>query len=219
MDGVGKLFHHATGKYGTGHTILKVCLHYRGVTIPWGSWLWLKPKDARKLDRPFVKLTQLAARTGWMKKLGEVQVIFSRRRGEPKVLAPVTNDLRASAKSVVADYLKRWAIEEFFNAYQKMGWNRAGTQNLHIRYGQMSLALAAQAVVHQVRQRLDCDRVNWDAEHLSKGLFRGLEGDIRVWDDTIALTYYNAPNAEHYRRQFENTPARLAREAIDPRIR
>jgi SRSO17 transposase len=198
MDGVGKLFHHATGKYGTGHTILKVCLHYRGVTIPWGSWLWLKPKDARKLDRPFVKLTQLAAlaihnadlprqlkvvvlfdcyylcpvvvdacqcrgwhyigvgksnrnftvggqrrrldrygpnvvrrsgrwhrvpglrttrtyclaaRTGWMKKLGEVQVIFSRRRGERKVLALVTDDLRASAKTVVADYLKRWAIE------------------------------------------------------------------------------------------------------------
>jgi len=32
------------------------------------------------------------------------------------------------------------------------------------------------------------------------------------------VTYYNAPNAEQYRRQFENMPARLAREAIDPRI-
>jgi SRSO17 transposase len=198
MAGVGKLFHHATGKYGTGHTILKACLHHRGVTIPWGSWLWLKPKDARKLDRPFVKLTQLAAmaihnadlprnlrvvvlfdcyylcpvvvdacqcrgwhyigvgkgnrnftvggqrrrldrygpnvvrrsgrwhrvrglrttrtyrlaaRKGWMKKLGEVQVIFSRRRGERKVLALVTDDLRASTSTVVADYLKRWAVE------------------------------------------------------------------------------------------------------------
>jgi len=39
MAAVGKLFHHATGKYGTGHTILKVCLYYHGVTIPWGSWL------------------------------------------------------------------------------------------------------------------------------------------------------------------------------------
>jgi len=198
MDGVGKLFHHATGKYGTGHTILKVCLYYRGVTIPWGSWLWLKPHDARKLHRSFLKLTQLAAlaihnadlpkplnvvvlfdcyylcpvvvdacqcrgwhyigvgksnrnftvggqtrrldrygpnvvrrsgrwhrvrglrttrtyrlaaRTGWMKKLGDVQVIFSRRRGERKVLALVTDDLRASTRTVVADYLKRWAIE------------------------------------------------------------------------------------------------------------
>ncbi|NIL99207.1 MAG: hypothetical protein GTO62_19425, partial [Planctomycetales bacterium] len=63
MAAVGKLFHHATGKYGTGHTILKVCLHYRGVTIPWASWLWLKPADARKQDVPFLKLTQLAALT------------------------------------------------------------------------------------------------------------------------------------------------------------
>ncbi len=37
-------------------------------------------------------------------------------------------------------------------------------------------------------------------------------------DDTIVVTYYNAANAEQYRRQFENMPARLAREAIDPRI-
>jgi hypothetical protein len=37
MQAVGKLHHHATGKYGIGHTILKVCLYYRGVTIPWAS--------------------------------------------------------------------------------------------------------------------------------------------------------------------------------------
>jgi SRSO17 transposase len=39
MEAVGKLYHHATGTYGTGHTVLKACLYYRGVTIPWGSWL------------------------------------------------------------------------------------------------------------------------------------------------------------------------------------
>jgi len=198
MAGVGKLFHHASGKYGTGHTILKVCLWYRGVTIPWGSWLWLKPQDARKQDATFLKLTQLAAfaihnadlprklqvvvlfdayylcdvvtdacqargwhyigvgkgnrnftiyaqkhklasygrnvlrrggrwcgiqglrtsgtyrlaeRMGHMKKLGEVKVVFSRRRGDRKILALVTDDLRGSMKTVVADYFKRWAIE------------------------------------------------------------------------------------------------------------
>ncbi len=42
MEGVGKLHHHATGKYGTVHTILKVCLYYRGVTIPWASLLYIK---------------------------------------------------------------------------------------------------------------------------------------------------------------------------------
>lgn len=198
MAGVGKLFHHATGKYGTGHTILKVCLYYRGVTIPWGSWLWLKPQNARKEGELFLKLTELAAyaihvaalpakfpvtvlfdayylcdvvadacrcrgwhyigvgksnrnlmiqgrkhklasygknllrrtgrwhrvgglrsrgnyrlaeRLGTMKKLGMVKVVFSRRRGERKVVALVTDDLRAPAKRVVSDYLKRWSIE------------------------------------------------------------------------------------------------------------
>jgi hypothetical protein len=61
MEAVGKLYHHASGKYGTGHTILKACLYYRGVTIPWGSYLYVKKEHAAKLKRPFVKLTELAA--------------------------------------------------------------------------------------------------------------------------------------------------------------
>src|SRR5208282_2916768 len=39
MSGVRKLYHHATGKYGTGHTMVKACLYYRGVTIPWSTAL------------------------------------------------------------------------------------------------------------------------------------------------------------------------------------
>jgi hypothetical protein len=46
-----------------------------------------------------------------MKKLGTVKVVFSRRRGESKMVSLVTDDLRASMRNVVADYLKRWAIE------------------------------------------------------------------------------------------------------------
>jgi len=60
MEAVGKLHHHATGKYGTGHTILKVCLHYRGVTIPWASLLYVKQEHAGQLEIPFRKLTELA---------------------------------------------------------------------------------------------------------------------------------------------------------------
>jgi SRSO17 transposase len=199
MAGVSKLYHHATGRYGTGHTILKVCLFYRGVTIPFGSWLWLTPEHAEKESLPFLTLTELAAlairnavlpagltvtvlfdayylcgtvaaacrdrgwhyigvaksnrnlviggvkhrvdsfgrnllrrkgrwhrlqglrtrrlyqvaeRVGWMKKLGEVKVVFSRRRGERKVVALVTDDLGAPMTRVVGDYLKRWAIEQ-----------------------------------------------------------------------------------------------------------
>jgi hypothetical protein len=61
MQGVGKLYHHATKTYGRGHTIVKVCLYINGVTIPWGSYLYLKKDDARRLNIPFQKLTELAA--------------------------------------------------------------------------------------------------------------------------------------------------------------
>ena len=198
MSGVRKLYHHASGKYGTGHTMVKACLWYRGVTIPWSSALCLRKEDARKEDQYFLTQTELAAmvihnadlprglnitvlfdayylcdvvadacrcrgwhyigvgkgnrnffvdgqkkklekygrnvlaragqwckieglrksgsyrlasRVGIMKKLGKVKVVFSRRRGENKVISLVTDDLRASMRNVVADYLKRWAIE------------------------------------------------------------------------------------------------------------
>jgi SRSO17 transposase len=198
MAAVGKLFHHASGKYGAGHTILKVCLHYRGVTIPWGSWLYVKREHIKKLQVPFKKLTELAAeaikmarlpdnlrvtvlfdayylcptvanackerlwhyigigksnrwftvggrkhklgkygrnvlnnsgrwysitglhatksyclarRAGSIKGLGNVKVVFSRRRGERDCVALITNDIAASMKTIVANYLKRWSIE------------------------------------------------------------------------------------------------------------
>ncbi len=198
MEAVGKLHHHATGKYGTGHTILKVCLYYHGVTIPWASLLYIKQEHAGKLEIPFCKLTELAGevirrstfpekfnvtvlfdafylcpnvvnackerkwhyigvgksnrwftvgsikrklakygrnvlhnsgiwcnvtglrktktyrlaeRIGKLNKLGIVKIVFSRRKGENKHIALVTDDLRASMKTIVADYLKRWSIE------------------------------------------------------------------------------------------------------------
>lgn len=198
MEGVGKLYHHSTGKYGNGHTIVKACLWYCGVTIPLASLLYLKKESAAKLKRDYLKLTQMAAlvihnaelpsdldvtvlfdsfylcpvvaeachargwhfvsvgkgnrnftvkgvkhkvgrygrnvlrrsgqwhniqglrksgmyrlavRFGYLSKLGEVKVVFSRRRSEKKTLALVTDDLGASMKTIVADYLKRWAIE------------------------------------------------------------------------------------------------------------
>ncbi|MCD6365298.1 MAG: transposase [Planctomycetes bacterium] len=253
MDGVGKLFHHSTGKYGRGHTIVKVCLWYRGVTIPWGSWLWLKPQDAKKQDVPLLKLTQLAAlaihnadlprklkvtvpfdayylcdvvadacqalgwhyvgvgksnrnllvegrkhklgsygrnalrlstrrfritglrntrayrlaeRVGQMKKLGEVKVVFSRRRNERKILALVTDNLRASVKNMVADYLKRWAIELLIkDEKQRLGLGdcrvlryRAVVRHLHLAdaaYACLThLALKDQAAQGKKKQKV-----------------------------------------------------------------
>jgi len=198
MAAVGKLHHHATGKYGNGHTIVKVCLYYRGVTIPWGAWLYVKKEHTAKLKIPFQKLTELAAeairnaslpgkfrvtvlfdafylcpavvnacqgrkwhyigvgkanrwfqvgavkrklgkygrnvlhnsgqwcritglrktktyrlaeRMGELGKLGTVKIVFSRRKGEAKPIALVTDDLSVSMKTLVAGYLKRWSIE------------------------------------------------------------------------------------------------------------
>ncbi|MCC6681233.1 MAG: transposase, partial [Phycisphaeraceae bacterium] len=200
MQAVGKLYHHASGTYGHGHTILKACLWVGGVTIPWASVLYVKQEHAKDLGVPFQKLTELAAgiirgavlptslnvtvlfdayylcpavthacadrrwhyvgvgksnrcltpsgggtvkklgkygqnvlrrqgRTrvieglksahryrlaqhrGYLRGLGEVNVVFSRRRGDHKSLALVTDDLRASATAVVRAYLHRWAVE------------------------------------------------------------------------------------------------------------
>jgi hypothetical protein len=116
------------------------------------------------------------------------------------------------------DYPKRWHIEEFFNFDQSLGWKRAGTMNINIRYGQMTMALLAQAVIHRFRKRLGAPFDTWDARHLASDIFRGLDGDIRVVDNTILVTYYNAPNPELLRAQYEDLPAKLRAEGVEPRI-
>ena len=116
------------------------------------------------------------------------------------------------------DYPERWRVEEFFNAYQAMGWNRAGTLNLHIRYAQLTMALIAQAVVHQLRQRLGRPYRQWEASHLGKHLFQGLDGDVRVVDDTILVTFYKAPNAQRLREHYENLPEKLMHDNVDPHV-
>jgi hypothetical protein len=125
---------------------------------------------------------------------------------------------RDPVEALTRDYPKRWHLEEFFNFNQALGWQHAGTLNLHIRYGQMTMALLAQAAIHQFRKRLGEPYQQWDAKHLASSLFRGLEGDIRVVRDTIVVTYYNAPNAELLRRHYESLPAKLVAEGVDPRM-
>jgi len=125
---------------------------------------------------------------------------------------------RDEVEAMTGEFPKRWHIEEFFNANQALGWNRAGTCNLNIRYGQMTMALIAQTAIHQFRQRLAPFHQGWDAGHLAKAYFAGLEGDVRVDDDTIIVTYYNAPAAEALRSHYEGLPAKLKAEGVDPRV-
>jgi hypothetical protein len=125
---------------------------------------------------------------------------------------------RDPVQALTGDYPHRWHIEEFFNFEQSLGWRRAGTMNLNIRYGQMTMALLAQTAIHQFRKRLGKPFATWDARHLASEVFRGLNGDIRVVEDTIVVTYYRAPNEELLRPQYENLPAKLRAEGVDPAI-
>ena len=121
-------------------------------------------------------------------------------------------------EELAEEFPKRWHVEEFFNAHQALGWNRAGTCNLNIRYGQMTMALIAQAAIDQLRKRLAPPTTSWDAKHMATAYFGGLEGDVRVQDDTITVTYYNSPEANKLRGHYENLPAKLRAEKIDPRV-
>ena len=40
---------------------------------------------------------------------------------------------RDEVDSLTLDFPKRWHVEEFFNTYQALGWDRGGTMNLNIR--------------------------------------------------------------------------------------
>jgi hypothetical protein len=113
-------------------------------------------------------------------------------------------------------YPKRWNAEVFFNNHQALGWKRAGTLNLHIRYGKMTMSLLAQAALHQLRQRLGEPYCCYEASHFANEVLGGLDGDVRVRRDTIVVTLYNAPDS--LRPHYENLPDKLEAEGVDPRI-
>jgi hypothetical protein len=143
---------------------------------------------------------------------------FGEKPGEWKYNAFVCTAERDELEALTQDYPKRWHVEEFFNREQSLGWERAGTQNLNIRYGHMTMALLAQAALRRLRVRLGQPQANWEAKHLAKDVLQGLEGDVRVTEDTIVVTYYNAPLADRLRGQYEGLPGRLRAEGLDPGI-
>jgi len=121
-------------------------------------------------------------------------------------------------KMLTQDYVERWTIEEFFNFEGAMGWNRASTMNLNVRFGKMSLALIAQATAYQFRQKLPAPYNQWTAKSLADNIFHGIDGDLKVTDDTIVVTIYNVPEKLNLKPHYENLPHKLATEGIDPRV-
>ena len=116
----------------------------------------------------------------------------------------------ARVPTLTKDYPQRWHVEEFFKFNQALGWHRAGTLNLNIRYGHLSMVLVAQGALHQLRQRLGLPFAQWDATHLARNLFEGLEGDVRVEKQTIVVTLYNPPNAALLQSHYPKNGSYLA---------
>lgn len=115
-------------------------------------------------------------------------------------------------------YPDRWHIEEFFKTDQALGWQRAGTLNLNIQYGKMTMSLLAQSALHMLRTRMGAEVATWDAKHFSNDILKGLEGDVRVKHDTIVVTYYNAPCKDLLEKHYAQLPEKLIKEGVSAHI-
>ena len=113
---------------------------------------------------------------------------------------------------------KRWSIEEFFNFEGDMGWNRASTFNLNIRYGKQSLALLAQAATYQLKSRLPQPYKQWSAPTLAEKVLTNMEGDIRVKDDRIIITYYKDHEPLGLKNLYNDIESKLKGEGVCPKI-
>jgi hypothetical protein len=108
-------------------------------------------------------------------------------------------------------------MSRVFNAYQDLDWKRAGTLNLNIRFAQMSLALITNSL-RPVPQTPRSSFTHWASQHFASAFFRGIDGDIRVANDTIVVTLYNAPKTDLLKNHYENLPKILERENVNPKI-
>ena len=122
------------------------------------------------------------------------------------------------ATVLLGKYTERWSIEDFFNFDGAMGFDRASTFNLNIRYGKMSLALLAQAATYELRRKLPQPYSRWNSTHLAEAILTKIDGDIRVKDDTIIVTCYNVPKELNLQNSYQNLPAKLIAENINPKI-
>lgn len=155
-------------------------------------------------DSPEIELTQLVQRTGEATPYAFKGFLATSPRDELFALTEA--------------FPQRWHVEEFFHANQDLGWKRAGSLNLNVRFSQMTLALLAQTSLYQLRQRLGDPWRSCEAAPFAQKVLRGLDGDIRVHNDTIVVTYYNAPDAQRWREHFEALPDKLEAEHVDPRV-
>jgi hypothetical protein len=130
----------------------------------------------------------------------------------------LTTSDKDSAHLLSNVYSKRWNIEEFFNFEGDMGWNRASTFNLNIRYRRQSLALLTQAAAYGLRKKLPEPYSKWTAAMRSEKVLTNMEGDVRVKDDKIIVTYYGDHETLGIKDKYHNISQRLKNQNISPKI-
>ncbi|MBW6481346.1 MAG: transposase [Bacteroidales bacterium] len=114
-------------------------------------------------------------------------------------------------------YDQRWTIEEFFRFENDMGMNRASTLNLNIRYAKLAFSMIAQAATYQLRKKLKQEYRTWNARHLANEVLAWADGDIRVEEDTIYVTFYGRQKHLDI-NDYVNLPQILQKEGINPKI-
>jgi len=58
----------------------------------------------------------------------------------------------------------------------------------------------------------------YETKHLADSILRGIDGDLRVKDDTIIATLYNVPESLNLKQQYEDLPNKLQRQGVNPKI-
>jgi len=148
--------------------------------------------------------------------------LLVQREGEQctpyKYMSFITTSNLPAVDLLSEQYPQRWSIEDFFNFDGAMGFDRASTFNLNVRYGKMSLAMIAQAAACQFRQKLPNPYKRWNAAHLADAVFSKFDGAVSVKDDTIYVTCYKVPAELNLQHNYQNLPQKLISEGIDPRI-
>lgn len=130
----------------------------------------------------------------------------------------LTTSNESGQELLTKTFAKRWSIEEFFNFEGAMGWNRASSFNLNIRYGKQSLAMLAQAATYRFRQNLPGPYCQWTAESLADKALANMEGDIRVKDDHIIITYYKDHEPLEIKDKYSHISTVLENEGVSPKI-
>lgn len=152
---------------------------------------------------------------------GESFRLIAQRTGETgsqyAYRAFITTSQKPARELLSKDYDRRWGIEEFFRFENEMGIKRVSTHNLNIRYGKLALAMMAQAANYQLRKKLKTTYRSWDAKHLAREVLAWADGDVRVKDDTIIVTFYHPPNHINH-HEYMKLPKILEAENINPKI-